>query len=182
MKTYLRLSIAIFILCTNNVLAETPAEAATPAGMTLSTNGFLDKMAMPTLYTCDGKDISPALSWAGAPEKAASFALVMKDIDAPKGPLYHWVVYNIAKTAQELPEAAPLPAGASVAVNSFDKPSYSGPCPPKGAAHTYVFTLYALDSKLTLPKDADATTTLSALKSHIIGQADITGVYSRWIQ
>jgi Raf kinase inhibitor-like YbhB/YbcL family protein len=150
--------------------------------MSLTTNGFLDKMAMPTLYTCDGKDVSPKLMWSNLPTKTVTLALVMKDIDAPDGDFYHWIVFNIPKNMTELDQGAPAPAGANFGLNSFTKATYSGPCPPKGTAHTYIFTLYALDSKITLPKDANGPALIAALKNHIISQVELTGVYSRWIQ
>lgn len=74
--------------------------------MTLVTNAFLDKMAMPTLYTCDGKDVSPQLSWTDAPAKTAALAIVMSDLNAPKLPFYHWVVYNIPKNTNELAQGS----------------------------------------------------------------------------
>lgn len=182
MKNISSVLIGILLMCATAAFAETPAETKPETKMTLTTNAFLDKLAIPTLYTCDGKNVSPQLSWAELPAKTASLAIIMKDLDAPKGTFYHWVVYNIPTSITELPQGAPIPAGASAVKNNFDKTDYSGPCPPKGAAHTYVFTLYALDSKLQLPKDANAESVLSAMKNHIIGQIELTGVYSRWIQ
>lgn len=178
---------SLFCFLSTMLLIATPVfaddTAAKPEStMTLATNGFLDKLAMPTLYTCDGKDVSPQFSWTNIPPKTESFALVMKDADAPGGTFYHWALFNIPKSITELAEGAPTPAGATIAKNNYDKAVYSGPCPPKGDAHTYVFTLYALDSKLNLPKDTDSTKVVSALKGHILGQVDLTGVYSRWIQ
>lgn len=169
------------LLVTTPLFADDTA-AKTEATMTLTTNGFLDKMAMPTLYTCDGKDVSPQISWTNIPPKTATLALIMKDIDAPKGDFYHWVLFNIPKSVTELAEGAPAPAGASIGKNNVDKAAYSGPCPPKGNAHTYIFTLYALNTKLSLPKDANSANIVKALEGHVIGKVELTGVYSRWIQ
>jgi phosphatidylethanolamine-binding protein (PEBP) family uncharacterized protein len=48
---------------------------------------------------CGGKNISPALSWSGAPNGTKSFALSIYDPDAPTGSGYwHWVVFNIPPT------------------------------------------------------------------------------------
>lgn len=182
MKIFSPILIGLLLLSATPVFAETTAAAKPETKMTLATNAFLDKLAIPTLYTCDGKDVSPQLSWTDIPANTVSLALIMKDIDAPNGAFYHWIFYNMPKTISELSEGAPMPAGASAGKNSFDKAVYSGPCPPKGTAHTYIFTLYALDSSLKLPKNADANSVLEAMKGHIVGQIDLTGVYSRWIQ
>ncbi len=177
-----------FVVCffSSLLLISSPAfaedAAPKPDAMSLTTNGFLDKMAMPTLYTCDGKDVSPQLTWANVPAKTVSLALIMKDIDAPNGEFYHWVLFNIPKNTTELDQGAAAPAGANMGLNSFSKAAYSGPCPPKGSAHTYIFTLYALDSKITLPKNADGPALIAALKDHVISHVELTGVYSRWIQ
>ena len=176
----------LFCFFSSLLLLSSPAFAedapANADAMALATNAFLDKMAMPTLYTCDGKDVSPKLTWSNVPAKTVTLALVMKDMDAADGAFYHWVLYNIPKTTTELDQGATPPAGASIALNNFSKAAYSGPCPPKGSAHTYIFTLYALSSKITLPKDADGAALVAALKDHIISQVELTGIYSRWIQ
>ncbi|HJZ53666.1 MAG TPA: YbhB/YbcL family Raf kinase inhibitor-like protein, partial [Gemmataceae bacterium] len=65
---------------------------------------------IPAVYTCEGKDVSPALSWSGAPAGTQSFALIVDDPDAPdpKAPKMtwvHWVLYNLPASASGLPEA-----------------------------------------------------------------------------
>ncbi len=185
MKIFYHCLISALLFASSAALAETaaPAEPAEPAPkLAITSNAFLDKMAMPTLYTCDGKDLSPGLTWTDPPAKTSAYAIIMNDIDAPDKNFYHWIVYNIPGKTLDIPQGGPLPAGALTGKNNFDKPGYSGPCPPKGTAHNYVITLYALDNKLTLPKDASGTEVMAALKGHIIGQTELTGVYSRWIQ
>lgn len=185
MKIY-SLVFSILLLSTTAAYAEEAAPAAAEASaetkLSIKSNAFLDKMAMPTLYTCDGEDASPALSWSDAPAKTAAFALVMSDIDAPQGVFYHWLLFNIPKNVTALEKGAPLPAGAVAGKNNFDKDTYSGPCPPKGKAHTYTITLYALDAKLDIPKNSDGKTILDSIHKHVIAEATLTGVYSRWIQ
>jgi len=161
---------------------DAPADKAAANPLTISTNAFLDQGAMPVLYTCDGKDVSPQLSWTGAPDKTQAYALILSDQDAPNGTYYHWVLYNIPKSVNTLDEGVKTaPAGASFGKNSMSKEQYNGPCPPKGKAHTYTFRLYALDTKLTLPKGADAAAVIKAMDKHIVGKVDLSAVYSRWI-
>lgn len=149
----------------------------------LNTNGFLDKGIMPVLYTCDGKDVSPQFSISNTPSKAKSLAFILDDIDAPKPHFYHWVLFNLPTKTTELQEGpAPAPAGSVAGLNSFNKPGYNGPCPPKGHAHYYAFTLYALDTSLKLPADSSGDAVMAAIKGHIIEKATFTGAYSRWIK
>jgi Raf kinase inhibitor-like YbhB/YbcL family protein len=148
--------------------------------LSLTTNAVLDGGTIPVLYTCDGKDIQPAFRWTDVPVKTETFAIIMSDPDAPSGTFYHWILFNMPKNTKELPEGmTTLPKGAVLGKNSFDKTGYNGPCPPKGTAHTYIVTLYALDTKLNLAKNADAQTVLKAMENHIVEQATFKMVYSR---
>lgn len=177
MKKVLLVCIGMIGLLSFNAAAE---EAAANA-FTLTTTAYLDQMVIPVLYTCQGKDIAPELDWTNIPAKAQSLAIVMTDPDAPGGTFYHWVMFNIPKTLATLPEGiSKAPAGAVMGKNSFDKMQYSGPCPPKGKAHTYVITLYALDSKLDLPAGAGGEAVLKAVLKHTVGKATLSGVYTPW--
>ncbi|OGT61545.1 MAG: hypothetical protein A3E85_05435 [Gammaproteobacteria bacterium RIFCSPHIGHO2_12_FULL_45_12] len=159
------------------------AETESVHPFTLNTNAFLDEGALPVLYTCDGKNESPQLEWTGAPDKTQAFALLITDQNAPNAEFYHWVIYNLPKTTLSLDQGvSTLPAGTTTAKNSWGNPKYEGPCPPKGAAHTYEITLYALDNPLNLPASANAETIKSALEKHMIGKTHLTTVYSRWLE
>lgn len=156
--------------------------SAYAADFAFTTNAFLDTGALPVLYTCDGKNISPELSWSGVPAKTQSFVLIFSDPDAPGGTFYHWLLYNIPENVKELTEGMQsLPAGTLIGVNSFGKMQYNGPCPPKGSAHTYIYTLYALDTKLKLPPGVDGKTLLENIQDHVLQKVTLTTVYSRWL-
>lgn len=176
-------SIRMMIVCLLSVvsIAAFGEEAAAPK-MAMTTTAFLDEGIIPVLYTCDGKNISPQLDWTETPAKTETFALVLSDPNATNGTFYHWVLYNIPKKTSSLPEGMKTPpAGTLVGTNSWKKSQYNGPCPPKGASHRYVFKLYALDTKLTLPANADAQAVLKTMQQHVIGETKLTGVYSRWL-
>lgn len=158
------------------------ADTTPPASLLLSTNAFQNNMAMPTLYTCDGKNSSPELSWKQTPAGTKTYTLVVNDLDVPDQAFYHWVVYNIPSNIHELTQGAAIPTGSSIGNNSFNKQDYSGPCPPKGTTHRYIFTLYALDTRLDLPTGSNGGTVIAAAKGHILSQVDLTGIYSRWIE
>src|SRR5881396_4080297 len=105
--------------------------------LTITSTAFAPEGAIPSLYTCEGKDISPPLAWSGVPAETKSLALIVDDPDAPdpaapKMTWVHWVLYNIAPGAGSLPEGAKQPPGALQGLNDWKRTGYGGPCPPIG--------------------------------------------------
>lgn len=178
--------LAVGLVCSGFIFADDKVDAKPeqkPGPFTLSTSAFLDEGVLPVLYTCDGKDISPQVGWANPPQKTKSFAVVMSDPLASNGTFYHWVLFNVPTKIAEIPQGMEKPmSGAMFGKNDFGKEQYNGPCPPKGGAHTYIFTVYALDATLPLKHGATAKEVLAAMQKHIVGQNKLTAVYSRWIQ
>ena len=150
--------------------------------MRIESSAFSEGGLIPRRHTCDGKDVSPPLSWSGIPEGAKSLALICDDPDAPGKTWVHWVVFNIPPAARQLPEgiapAETIPGGGTQGKNDFRKLGYGGPCPP-GGTHRYQFKLYALDSELTLAAAATKAQLEGAIEGHVLGQATLTGKYSR---
>ena len=148
----------------------------------LKSAAFKEGAMIPKLYTCDGKNISPPLSWSGVPAEAKSVALIMDDPDAPRGTLVHWVLFNIPPGTKGLAENAPrspsLPNGAKHGANSWTKLGYGGPCPPSGI-HRYYFRVYALDTVLTLRAGATKAQLLKAMERHILAEGQLVGRYKR---
>lgn len=143
----------------------------------ISTPAFQDGGTIPKKFTCDGADVSPALSWSDAPSGTQSFSLVADDPDAPAGTWVHWVLYDLPPTATGLPENlakdAKLPDGSRQGRNDFRKIGYNGPCPPRGATHRYFFKLYALDAKSGLEPGATKADLERAMKGHILAHAEL---------
>ncbi len=150
---------------------------------TLSSSTFTAGGRIPKQCTCDGADVSPALSWSGAPDGTTAFALIADDPDAPGGTWVHWVLYNVPAGTSELRQGTPtdatLPGGARQGVNDFRRTGYAGPCPPPGKPHRYVFTLYALDARADLAADARKPDVLRAIAGHVLAQTQLTGTYGR---
>lgn len=161
----------------------TPTTLATPiSDLTLTSAAFAEGESIPTKYTfslstqCNGDNISPPLSWTGVPAATQSLAIVMLDPDA--GNFVHWVQFNIPPEVSELAEAVGGPEIGVKGVNDFGETGYGGPCPPRGT-HRYVFTLYALDSRLSLPSGVSYAQFQSAVAGHILAEARLTGTRSR---
>jgi len=148
----------------------------------LSSTAFSNGGDIPVKYTCDGNDVSPALSWSNAPTDTKSFALIMDDPDAPSGTFTHWVLYAIPANTQQLPEGVPTDEQTNVGRqgrNGFGHTGYGGPCPPPGRPHRYFFKLYALNSDLNLKAGASRNELESAMKGHVIGHTELMGRYQR---
>ncbi len=153
--------------------------AAPSFAFDLKSPAFGQNASIPRTHSCDGPDRSPPLRWTDPPSGAKSYALVVEDPDAPSGTWVHWVLYRIPPATRQLPEGVPtretVPGAGTQGVNDFKKVGWGGPCPPPGSAHRYVFTLYALDSDLTLPPGTTRSDLQTAMEGHVLGQAELTG-------
>jgi len=149
----------------------------------ISSAAFSANEMIPKKFTCQGQDVSPQLSWSGAPAGTKTFVLIVDDPDAPAGTWVHWVLYNLPASAKELPEGVEkqetVLVGALQGRNDFRKVGYGGPCPPAGKPHRYFFKLYALDTALSLKAEAGKAEVERALKGHVLGQAELVGRYGR---
>jgi Raf kinase inhibitor-like YbhB/YbcL family protein len=150
--------------------------------LTIASPAFKNGSLIPALYSCKGRDISPALSWSDAPSGTKSLALILDDPDAPNGTWVHWVIYNIPTSAGGIQEAAlaqaQLADGSLNGSNSWGNLGYGGPCPPSGT-HRYFFKLYALDTVLGLPSGANKQKLLSTMQNHILAQGELVGTFSK---
>lgn len=150
--------------------------------MQLTSPAFPEGGVIPRQYTCDGKDVSPPLTWSGVPPGAKSLALLFDDPDAPSGDWVHWVVFDLSPSRIDLPEGVP-PSEEIAGIgrqgrNDFKKIGWGGPCPPRGT-HRYVFTLYALDRTLELGRSVTKADVLAAIRGHVLAEAKLTGTYTR---
>ncbi len=154
--------------------------------LALSSPAFTQGAAIPALFTCEGRDVSPALDWTGVPEATKSLVLIVDDPDAPdpmapKMTWVHWVLYNLPPTARGLAEAvAPkdLPPGTREGTNDSQRAGYGGPCPPIGR-HRYFHKLYALDTVLPDLAAATKAQVETAMKGHVIAHAELMGTYQK---
>lgn len=157
--------------------------AAVTAGaseFTITSPAFGAGEKIPMLHTCDGKDVSPPLTWMGAPDGTRAFAMIMDDPDAPGGMWVHWVIYNIPAETVSLPMGVPtdgtLQIGAMQGSNSWKRTGYGGPCPPSGS-HRYFFKLYALSDYLDLAPGASKKEMVKAMEGKVLGQTELMGKF-----
>jgi Raf kinase inhibitor-like YbhB/YbcL family protein len=181
-----------------------PRSAGADGKFRLTSTTFLNKATLP-LSTIDnnlqngvnvcsingapGGDQSPELSWTSPPTGTRSLVVVLYDVTAA---FTHWGMYNISPALTGLPENAGVAGSAygDQIVNDFPAAEYDGPCPPSGVApvvHKYVFTVYALATRLNLPSStnfpANAETLYQALiksgrDGDILDSASLVGFYS----
>jgi hypothetical protein len=152
----------------------------------LTSTAFIHNGPIPKLYTCQGKDISPALAWSGVPAGTKALALIVDDPDAPdpaapKMTWVHWVLYNLPVASMGLPEAvtpAALPAAAREGKNDWKRTGYGGPCPPIGR-HRYFHKLYALDVVLPDLKQPTKAELERAMQGHVLAKVELLGTYEK---
>lgn len=159
--------------------------------MTLTSSAFTDGGMIPMKHAQAGHDVSPPLSWTGAPDSTRSFVLIVHDADAAIGDgtddMLHWMVWNIPGNMTSLPEG--LPQGSQAPNNlrqiSGTGPYYRGPAAPStGPVHHYIFELYALDNTFNVAavgqtSAATRAAVMSAMATHIRGKATLVGLYRR---
>jgi Raf kinase inhibitor-like YbhB/YbcL family protein len=148
---------------------------------TLNLGAFPNGDWIPSIYTCEGQDISPPISWSGEPAGTQSFALIVDDPDAPAGTWNHWLLWDIPKGVHSLPKHYRASGAVHAGTNDFGHTGYGGPCPPKhGGPHRYFFRLYALDTaELGIHGGALRKDLESSLARHNIGLAEYMGRFER---
>ena len=162
--------------------ASPSAASGTAASMQLTSTAFTDGQAIPAEFTCDGAGRSPPLQWHSPPGGTLSFALVLEDPDAPGGTFRHWGVYDLPMSARQLDTGAAQSGEKDLkqTSNDFGKAGYGPPCPPKGdPPHHYHFRLLALDTTKLSGSPAKAKDILKAGDRHVLGSAELVGVYGR---
>ena len=167
--------------------------AADPFALTSST--FKDGQLMPRKVAnmnpqnpnCVGENVSPQLSWSGAPEGTRSFAILMEDPEGRGGAgVHHWVAYGIPASVTSFAEGEVSKASEKYVGGKSTQGvgNYSGPCTPPGTPHHYTFVVIATDLD---PKELPAGLTreefLAKLvppapaMSHAKGTAGLVGLF-----
>jgi Raf kinase inhibitor-like YbhB/YbcL family protein len=153
--------------------------SAMAGDFTLTSTRLTNNQRIPTIFTCDGKNLSPPLAWTNPPEKTVAYALKLYSPDSVAGIYYNWIIYNIPATLTALEEGAnkDLPGDSLNANNSTGDDIYRGPCPPDAGLHHYVFELFALDSTVDL-SGLDTDEVNHILKQHKIKSTTLTVLFN----
>lgn len=171
-----RVLVVAIVVVLSGVIAPPSAGGAAKPKFRLTSTSFEDGATIPVEYTCTGAGTTPQLAWKRVPSRTKELALIMEDPDAPGGTFVHWVVAGIKPKPPSIAAGAD-PMGTFVGLNSIGRPVWQPPCPPTGPAHHYIFNLYALNKKVTLPPGADAATLRTAMKGKILSRAKLVGLY-----
>ncbi|WP_326641161.1 YbhB/YbcL family Raf kinase inhibitor-like protein [Nonomuraea fuscirosea] len=127
-----------------------------------------------------GGDVSPELSWWGAPEGSLSFAVTVLDVDAPTGSgFWHWAVVGVAGGVSGLPEGAGdewgsgLPEGAYQLRNDMGEARFMGAAPAAGSGpDRYFVVVHALDVEdIGVPAGSTPAWLGWVMSSHVLGRA-----------
>jgi Raf kinase inhibitor-like YbhB/YbcL family protein len=131
-----------------------------------------------------GLDVSPQLSWSGAPEGTRSYVVTMFDPDVPTpSGFWHWCLSNIPAdvTSLERGAASNPPAGAVKHRNDGGTDEFIGAAPPPGhGAHRYIVCVTAVgEEKVDVDESASPAAVNFQLFSHGIARACLTATYER---
>lgn len=159
---------------------------ATPV-FRLASTAFEDHATLPSAQAFAADNLSPELSWDGAPEGTAAYVVSCYDPDAPTpSGFWHWFVAGLPASTTSLPTGAgsaggdALPSGSVVLRNDFGSAEYGGAAPPPGdRPHRYIYAVHALDTA-DVGIDADTSPAKASflMLEHIVGRATLTGTYA----
>ncbi len=164
--------------------------AAHAQGFSLTSSSFKDGERLPQKMAgnnkqnpnCVGENVSPALSWSGAPEGTKSYALLMFDPEgrAPEG-VSHWVAYGIPANVTSFAEGETSKESSKYVggKSTMGLAHYFGPCTPPGSPHHYTFIMMATDLEPTALKPGlTREEAIAALKGHVKAAAGLVGTFS----
>ena len=164
------------------ILASGAGAAAQPRAKKLGvTSDAFSKASqiIPLTFVCaewKGSNLSPQLGWSKGPAGTRSYAVIVTDPDAAPGTFYHWGIYNIPARKRVLAQGITPSKPIKQTLNDFSLTGYTGPCPPPGTPHRYVFTVYALSKKsLKLSLDSYASTLLEKIKKITLSKGTLVG-------
>lgn len=145
---------------------------------------FQDGAEIPEKYTGYGQNISPTFKLDGLSRMGKSIAITLDDVSHPLFPQYnHWIIWNIPMQdviwENVKPGAIVDELGGAIQGKAYGKHCYQGPKPPLNRCHEYVFTVYVLDTVVSLSAKSNKMDFFKEAKEHVIQMATIKGTYQR---
>lgn len=161
----------------DDTVADTNLDTLPVSDVPLSvTAPWVEGGAIGPKFTCDGSNVSPALSWSTAPVGTVELAISMTDLDAPN--FAHWVIAGLGAGDSALAEDT-VPLLTVQATNGAGSIGYTGPCPPAGSTHHYTITVHYLGTVANLTDGATANEMIDTINAAEIASAEVTGTFSR---
>jgi len=160
-------------------------EVSASRSLEVASPSFEAGASLSRCFTADGKGLSPALRWGGAPPGTASIALLIEDADSPsREPLVHGIAWLNGGSEGVIHEGALNPgADASLSTlgrNSYLRARYMPPDPPPGhGPHRYAFQVFALDKTLAFDRVPGRRALLRAMTGHVLAVGHLTATYER---
>lgn len=153
-------------------------------GLTVTSSAFQEGGWIPNRYSGYGADISPELIIDGIDSKTKSIVITLDDAGHPLIPFYnHWVAWNIPpvnKIPEHLPKGDIIESPIHIEQGmAYGKHCYRGPKPPFNWNHEYHFTVYTLDTILSLSTKSDKKAVLQAAENHILQQGRLVAKYQK---
>lgn len=157
------------------------------ASFDLTSPEFTDGQPLPAIHAYGEGNLSPALSWSGAPQGTKSFVLSCFDPDTPTpSGFWHWFAVGVAADATGVEQGAGHVGGGSIPgrvvqlANDFGTRDFGGAAPPPGdRPHRYVFAVHALDTdELGVEGDTSPAKASFMMLGHVLGRATLTGTYA----
>jgi len=133
---------------------------------------------------CVGDNVSPPLSWSGAPEGTKSYILLMFDPEGRNGlGVSHWVAYGIPANVNGFAEGEVSKESTKYVggKGTAGAGHYMGPCTPSGTGyHHYTFTLIATDLEpAALKPGMTREDVLAAANGHAKSATGLVGLFTK---
>jgi Raf kinase inhibitor-like YbhB/YbcL family protein len=170
-----------------HLLWNEPAVASAPDTIKLTSGDFNDGAPIATRFAGAGvgENISPSLSWQGAPAGTVEYLLVFEDPEAPwPRPFVHMVAAGIAgditRVDTGILSSDPASLGITLGTGTLGRPGYQGPRAPKGlGVHRYIFQIYALNKKLALSGPPKLSELVGQLNGAVLAKGKLTGTFEQ---
>ena len=141
---------------------------------------------IPDVNTAFGKNVSPPVTWNGAPPGVQSYVLIVEDTDSHgPTPVLHWLAYNIPGSATGLNKDVrnrgepKTPLGMMQGVNHAGGIGYIGPNPPQGdPPHHYHFEVFALDRVLKLKPKLPLDRVIAAMNDRVMAEGEAVATFA----
>jgi len=132
----------------------------------------LDLLEFPPDYTGDGANRSPRIRIKGLESESVA-VMVFNPFIKTCCSFTPWIIWNLP-TLPVIPAGIPnagvvtAPVAAVQGTNDYGIIGYTGPKPPAGETHRYLFRVFGLDSMLDLAPGSTKDELIAAMKGHAL--------------